>query len=688
MWQFAALLVLAGSVAGDDRSQLLSSSCSEFAQSFAPGLPCDVIALSRACECVDPTSCLDKLMWPYHSLDEPMQSRIRDIVANCDFRTLSPTERADECFAAVTDLEKQIPFLQGCPVHEIGASCLCDSPTSCAEKMQNLRAMTPASLIESVNTIRVVCELENISPLELMSCGAMLKGVPDDPTECPAEKIYQACPCKSSEICMIMLKMFRPKFKPKDHPKLDKLVEICLAQSKAQGDSFADAGLVDEKEQFMAGISTGVLGGLITGKNVVSEPLRSPFDNLPYDEHYYLVHLLWWGSQYAYDKNRHYKSRAEGSEGLVSMNEVVHVEAFEQEHGADALAALIRPDMSYVPGPKNPKHPSVWYCEKYHTPSHCNPNNMEYYHVAFRGLRYDPVTIINLKDMQNMKQRHQPVPCRFGLSRAGRSLQITITKGTCLMLRALVKAGLMHRLVGLANQDTGKNKMFVFHGLSFGGVLAQAATMLYQKVLVELHQSNNLDLTAAGRKVELGVILFGSPRVGDHKFLDYYNDMPVHTDQFITYSYYSDPKLANVHSRDTELQYDPIAFFPRSLAPTGNLHTIVTYMDNHELLHTEIRHDLFLDEDTNFYVSLDQRDLVREIPEATWTGSFQCLHDMSLYQASLEHRFPTPWRKPECGFKPRTYFPRVQLHKRSAMDFMGLGTPKKFKPLTRSHTVD
>ena len=165
MWVVFALCFICGT-----RGASWSSKCSDFLINYVPGTTCDLKTIWENCECDTSSTCLDHMnvMLAQHQEFPAVGSKITEIITECDFRSQDSTSRAQECLGLIDALKGTVAAMQGCPVKEIGESCNCDSAISCVESMKTIRALTPSPLIGAVNTIRIICEVENIPRKSLM----------------------------------------------------------------------------------------------------------------------------------------------------------------------------------------------------------------------------------------------------------------------------------------------------------------------------------------------------------------------------------------------------------------------------------------------------------------------------------------------------------------------------------------
>jgi hypothetical protein len=96
------------------------------------------------------------------------------------------------------------------------------------------------------------------------------------------------------------------------------------------------------------------------------------------------------------------------------------------------------------------------------------------------------------------------------------AMSLTITQGACRLLTSLVDAGMLENvLLDVLSKRVQIPAFVMFQGLSFGGALAQGATVLFAEYLERLNIPSN--------QVHLGLVVFGAPRIGDKNFFDIFN---------------------------------------------------------------------------------------------------------------------------------------------------------------------
>jgi len=388
------------------------------------------------------------------------------------------------------------------------------------------------------------------------------------------------------------------------------------------------------------------LGGII-GADMSAAHARplSPFHDLPHDEYPYLMRLLWWSARYTYQEDGHYSALIPGTNSrnseLETNLDVQYFTAKKGEKGAkiDALISIVRPRPGWT---YTDITPSEWYCLKYFERSFCQDPSTQFLHISVRGMRmYNQLTTPDSDDLLHMRGMPQIIKCRFQYEE--QVLSMRISEGSCVILQALVKSGMVGHVVD--KLQVGHKYMLVLHGLSYGAAVAQPAALLLHWALSAHRHSLPVDLDA---DVRMGVMLFGSPRVGDQTFAHQIDDMHIPVDQFVMYTYVKGSKLF----------YDSVAMHPEHLVPVGNVVSMVFYAKSTDSLSesavplteqsstvvTQLTHDLFVRPSSPFNLVTSAFES-RLVPDSD-ANTFFCLHFFHKYQAFFEERFCSTWCNP------------------------------------------
>eukprot|EP00299_Pterocystis_sp_00344_P019404 c9632_g1_i1.p1 GENE.c9632_g1_i1~~c9632_g1_i1.p1 ORF type:complete len:569 (+),score=142.66 c9632_g1_i1:30-1709(+) len=386
----------------------------------------------------------------------------------------------------------------------------------------------------------------------------------------------------------------------------------------------------------------------------VSNPYTHPEEAFPR-----LLRLLWLGSQYGYNPENHYKPLLEdGKRGRAEKHKVeyhaVTCSVLDDACPADAAFAIIHPTMlSFPPG----MHPSRWFCQQFYHDM-CPPQvSGQYMHVTFRGMQLSfNMKVPPVEDLVNMKGLTNLVKCKFlrtaaqmgfGAEVPSFVVVLEITDGVCKMLTSLVYRENILELVTehiskLVLRSPEHRPFVLFQGLSFGGAVAQAFSVLYQLYarFISKHRTflyNRVTSAGDGASILFATAVFGAPRVGGVLFRDQFEDLQIRMHHFAMYSYQETTDTVTDVRGDhpITLKYDPIAFWPEELTPVGTMFSLVYFKNRDDSVYARIHRDL--DEDAHVCGTRS-----RFVP-ASDTTAFKCLHLFPHYRSFFERTESDGW---------------------------------------------